>query len=141
MTLVDSNILLDVITEGQKWADWSEQQLERAALKGPLIINDIIYAEISARFSAFEILDSHLRDNGIDIAPIPRPALFLAGKAFLRYRASGGVRTGVLSVFFVGAHAAVLGTPILTRDVQRYRTYFPTVELITPEADQQVSES
>jgi predicted nucleic acid-binding protein len=132
MTLVDSNILLDVISEEQKWADWSEQQLERAALSGPVVINDVVYAEISARFSAYEILDSHLQDNAIEVAPIPRAALFLAGKVFLRYRAVGGVRTGVLSDFFIGAHAAVLGIPILTRDVRRYRSYFPTVKLIAP---------
>jgi predicted nucleic acid-binding protein len=131
MILVDSNVLLDVITEGQDWADWSEQQLEQAALQGPLMINDVIYAEVSARFETFEALDVHLDD--IDVAPMPRAALFLAGKVYLRYRASGGgVRTGVLSDFFIGAHAAVLGIPLLTRDVRRYRTYFPTVMLIAP---------
>lgn len=134
MTLVDSNILLDVITEGQAWADWSEHQLAVAALNGPLVINDVIYAEISARFRAFEILDAHLRDNEIDVMVMPRAALFLAGKVYLRYRASGGARTGVLSDFFIGAHAAVERLPLLTRDVRRYRTYFPTIELIAPEA-------
>jgi predicted nucleic acid-binding protein len=134
MTLIDSNVLLDLITERQTWADWSEQQLEQAALNGPLIINDVIYAEISARFSAFEILDSHLRDNGIEVAPTPRAALFLAGKTFLRYRSAGGIRTGVLSDFFIGAHAAVERLPLLTRDARRYRNYFPTLELIAPGA-------
>ena|ERR1700694_939233 len=135
MTLVDSNVLLDVITERQTWADWSEQQLELAALNGTLIINDVIYAEISARFSAFEVLDSHLRDNGIEVAQTPRAALFLAGKTFLRYRPAGGIRTAVLSDFFIGAHAAVERLPLLTRDVRRYRHYFPTVELISPDGD------
>ena len=133
MTLVDSNILLDVITAGQRWAAWSEHQLERAALNGPLVINDVIYAEVSARYSAYETLDRLLEDNAIALAPMPRPALFLAGKIFIRYRRAGGVRTGVLPDFFIGAHAAVEGISLLTRDTQRYRTYFPTVTLISPD--------
>ena len=132
MTLVDSNILLDVMTEGQEWADWSEQQLDRAVLRGPLVVNDVIYAEISARFSAFETLDALLDKYNIDVAPMPRAALFLAGKVFLRYRSAGGARTGVLPDFFIGAHAAVLKIPILTRDTKRYRSYFPSVTLIAP---------
>ncbi|MDB5505113.1 MAG: hypothetical protein JWR89_5015 [Tardiphaga sp.] len=133
MTLVDSNVLLDVITEGQEWADWSEQQLDRAALRGPLIINDVIYAEVSARFSVFETLDALLDEYRIEVAPMPRASLFLAGKTFLRYRSAGGLRTGVLPDFFIGAHAAVLNLSILTRDTKRYRTYFPSVKLVAPE--------
>jgi len=133
MTLVDSNILLDVITAGQRWAAWSEHQLERAALNGPLFINDVIYAEVSARYSAYETLDTLLEDNAIAVAPISRSALFLAGKTFICYRRAGGARTGVLPDFFIGAHAAVEGIPLLTRDTQRYRTYFPTVRLISPD--------
>jgi predicted nucleic acid-binding protein len=132
MTLVDSNVILDVVTDGEAWADWSQEQLEQAASAGPLIINDVIYAEISTRYSTVEDVDAMLRNLDIRVATIPRPALFLAGKAYLRYRATGGVRTGVLSDFFIGAHAAVEQRPLLTRDAQRYRTYFPTVELITP---------
>jgi predicted nucleic acid-binding protein len=132
MTLVDSNILLDVVTDGEAWADWSQGQLEQAASVGPLIINDVIYAEISTRYSAVEDVDAMLRDLDIDVVAIPRPALFLAGKAYLRYRSAGGQRTGVLADFFIGAHAAVERRPLLTRDARRYRTYFPTVELITP---------
>lgn len=132
MTLVDSNVLLDVVTDGEAWADWSLGQLEQAASVGPLMINDVIYAEISTRYSAFEDVDRMLRSLEIDVAPIPRSALFLAGKAYLKYRTAGGGRTGVLADFFIGAHAAVLRRPILTRDVRRYRTYFPTVELISP---------
>ena len=132
MTLVDSNVLLDVVTDGEAWADWSQEQLEQAASAGPLIINDVIYAEISTRYSTVEDVDAMLRNLDIRVATIPRPALFLAGKAYLRYRAIGGVRTGVLSDFFIGAHAAVEQRPLLTRDARRYRTYFPTVELITP---------
>jgi predicted nucleic acid-binding protein len=132
MTLVDSNVLLDVVTDGEAWADWSQGQLEQAASVGPLIINDVFYAEISTRYSAVEDVDAMLRNLDIDVVAIPRSALFLAGKAYLRYRSVGGSRTGVLSDFFIGAHAAVEQRPLLTRDARRYRTYFPTVELITP---------
>ena len=133
MTLVDSNVLLDVVTDGEVWADWSQAQLERAALRGPLIINDVVYAEISTRFTSAEAVDSMLLDLSVDVAPIPRSALFLAGKAYLQYRASGGTRTHVLADFFIGAHAAVEALPLLTRDARRYRHYFPTVALIAPE--------
>jgi predicted nucleic acid-binding protein len=132
MTLVDSNVVLDVVTNDARWADWSQAQLEQAAAAGSLIINDVIYAEISTRYRTIEAVDAMLEELDIDVAKIPRDALFLAGKAYLRYRATGGVRTGVLSDFFIGAHAAVEQRPLLTRDAQRYRTYFPTVELITP---------
>ena len=132
MTLVDSNVLLDVVTDGEAWADWSQGQLEQAASVGRLVINDVIYAEISTRYPAVEDVDSMLRDLDIDVVTIPRSALFLAGKAYLRYRSAGGQRTGVLADFFIGAHAAVERRPLLTRDARRYRTYFPTVELITP---------
>jgi len=132
MTLVDSNVLLDVVTDGEAWADWSQGQLEQAASVGPLVINDVIYAEISTRYPAVEDVDSMLRDLDIDVVTIPRSALFLAGKAYLRYRSAGGQRTGVLADFFIGAHSAVERRPLLTRDARRYRTYFPTVELITP---------
>jgi predicted nucleic acid-binding protein len=132
MTLIDSNVLLDLMTDDKRWADWSQAQLEQAASAGPLIINNVIYAEISTRHSTVEAVDAMLRDLDIDLVAIPRTALFLAGKAYLRYRANGGVRTGVLSDFFIGAHAAVERLPLLTRDARRYRSYFPTVELITP---------
>jgi predicted nucleic acid-binding protein len=135
MTLVDSNVLLDVLTDGQAWADWSQGQLERAALDGPLIINDVIYAEISTRYATVEALDSILLDLNINVAPTPRYALFLAGKAYLQYRAAGGIRTGVLADFFIGAHAVTENLPLLTRDVRRYRNYFPTIMLIAPESE------
>jgi predicted nucleic acid-binding protein len=133
MTLVDSNVLLDLLTDGQVWADWSQAQLEQAATNGPLLVNDVIYAEIAARYPTVDVVDSVIRDAGVDLVPMPRAALFLAGKAYLRYRAGGGVRTGVLSDFFIGAHAAVEQLPLLTRDVRRYRSYFPNVNLIAPE--------
>jgi predicted nucleic acid-binding protein len=132
MTLVDSNVLLDVFSAGQPWVAWSKQQLERAVRRGPVFINDVIYAEISVQFAAFEALDAALKEILIDVLPMPRPALFLAGKAFRQYRTAGGLRTGVLSDFFIGAHATVQRLPIVTRDVRRYRHYFPTVELIAP---------
>jgi predicted nucleic acid-binding protein len=132
MTLIDSNVLLDLMTDDKRWADWSQAQLEQASSAGPLIINDVIYAEISTRHSMVEAVDAMLRDLDIDLVAVPRTALFLAGKAYLRYRANGGVRTGVSSDFFIGAHAAVERLPLLTRDARRYRSYFPTVELITP---------
>jgi predicted nucleic acid-binding protein len=134
-TLVDSNVLLDLVTDDPKWADWSIRQLDGAAIRGTLAINDIVYAEISVRFTTIEALDTVLNEAGIAMAAIPRPALFLAGKAFQRYRAAGGARTGVLPDLFIGAHAAVAGLTLLTRDVRRYRTYFPTIDLITPAAD------
>jgi predicted nucleic acid-binding protein len=132
MTLVDSNVLLDIVTDGQTWADWSQDQLERAALNGPLVINDVIYAEVSTRYAAIEAVDSMLDELNIEVAPIPRAALFLAGKAYLQYRAGGGLRTGVLLDFFIGAHAVVEQLPLLTRDARRYQSYFPTINLVTP---------
>ena len=136
MTLIDSNILFDVLTRTPDWWQWSLEQLERAALNGPLVINDIVYAEVSTRYPSVDVVDSILRDLGVDLVAMPRAALFLAGKAYLSYRTAGGVRTGVLSDFFIGAHAAVEHLPLLTRDIRRYRSYFPTVNLIAPQAEQ-----
>lgn len=135
MTLVDTNVLLDVFTEDPKWLAWSLARLEEASLRGPLLINDVIYAETSTRHSAIEDFESALDDAGVMVVPTPRMALFLAGKAFLQYRGAGGTRTGVLADFFIGAHAAVERLPLLTRDARRYRNYFPTVLLIAPEDD------
>ncbi len=134
MTLVDTNVLLDLVTDDPVWAEWSIRQLDAASMKGPLAINDVVYAELSVRFERIEALDDILGEAGITLAPMPRPALFLAGKVFQRYRAAGGVRNGVLPDIFIGAHAAIAGLPLLTRDVHRYRTYFPSLSLITPEA-------
>lgn len=132
ITLVDTNVLLDLVTNDPVWADWSIGQLEAAALKGALAINDVVYAELSVRFATIEALDDLLDRAALQIRPMPRPALFLAAKVFQRYRSAGGRRTGVLPDFFIGAHAAVSELTLLTRDVQRYRTYFPTIELVTP---------
>lgn len=133
MTLVDTNVLLDVITSDERWSKWSIAHLERASLIGPLFINEVVYAELAARYEHIVHLDAALSDVRIEVAATPKPALFLAGKAYLNYRRAGGIRTGVLPDFFIGAHAAVLNVPLLTRDARRYRTYFPTVELITPQ--------
>ncbi|SIO05734.1 hypothetical protein SAMN05443247_01682 [Bradyrhizobium erythrophlei] len=135
MTLVDSNVLLDIFTKTPDWWEWSLVQLEDAALHGPLTINEVIFAETSIRFQNIDDFEAALTDAGITFAPIPRTALFLAGKAFIKYRNSGGVRTGVLPDFFIGAHAAIENLPLLTRDTRRYRNYFPTVTLIAPETE------
>ena len=132
VTLVDANVLLDVVTDDPQWADWSIAQLEAASLRGSLLINDVVYAETSIRYQRIEDVDALLTDTGIEVAPMPRAALFLAGKAYSLYRRSGGTRSGVLPDFFIGAHAAVSELPLLTRDVSRYRTYFPSLALIAP---------
>jgi predicted nucleic acid-binding protein len=133
VTLLDSNVLLDVFTKTPIWWEWSLMQLEEAALHGPLLINDVIFAETSVRFDSLDTFDAALAPMGVTIVPMPRKALFLAGKAFARYRAAGGTRAGVLPDFFIGAHAEIEGLPLLTRDADRYRHYFPTVTLIAPE--------
>jgi predicted nucleic acid-binding protein len=109
VTLIDANVLLDVVTDDPLWADWSLRQLDTAAIKGPLLITGVVYAELSVRFQRIEELDDVLEQAGITMAEIPRAAPFLAGKVFQRYRAAGGSRTGVLPDFFIGAHAAVAG--------------------------------
>lgn len=131
MVLVDTNVLLDVVQDDPEWGEWSQQQLEAASLRGPLAINAVIYAELSMAYERIEDLDRVVRQTDLKEVAIPREALFLAGKAFLQYRRRRGGKSGVLPDFFIGAHAAVAGIPILTRDARRYRTYFPTVELLT----------
>ena len=134
MILVDTNVLLDVVEDDPTWADWSQRQLDAASLRGPICINPVIYAELSMAFARIEELESVVSDGGLEVEEVPREALFLAGKVFLQYRqrSRNVVKRNVLPDFFIGAHAAVRGMPILTRDVGRYRTYFPTVELVTP---------
>jgi predicted nucleic acid-binding protein len=132
MTLVDTNMLLDILTADPNWADWSIRQLDAASLQGPVVINDVVYAELAVRFATIEAVDTVLADADIEIDAISRAALFLAGKVFLRYRAAGGTRTGVLPDFFIGAHAAVSRLTLLTRDARRYRTYFPSLQLLAP---------
>jgi hypothetical protein len=132
VTLVDTNILLDLVTNDTVWVDWSQRQLEAAAVRGAVLINDVVYAELAVGFLRVEEVDAVLAAAQVEMTAMPREALFLAGKVFQRYRASGGTRSGVLPDFFIGAHAAVAQLPLLTRDVRRYRTYFPTVQLIAP---------
>lgn len=135
MVLIDSNVVLDIVTNDEHWFEWSRVRLEDAALAGVLTINDIVYAEVSIGYDNIERVDELVLEMGLAIAPMPREALFLAGKVFQRYRAAGGARQGVLPDFFIGAHAAVAGLPLLTRDARRYRTYFPTLELIAPDVE------
>jgi predicted nucleic acid-binding protein len=130
--LVDINVLFDVVTDSD-WADWSTTQLEAADLDGPLGINVIVFAEFSVRYDSVEETEKAVNAFGLTILDIPHAALFLAGRAFQQYRMrKGAAKTGVLPDFLIGAHAAVLGIPVLTRDPGRYRTYYPTLELITP---------
>ena len=132
MLLVDTNVLVDVLENDPEWADWSIGQLRAQSKIHQLAINPIIYAELSLTFSKVETLDKTIEAMELIVKELPRPALFLAGKAFVLYRRRGGAKANVLADFFIGAHAAVLGCSLLTRDAQRYRHYFPGVELITP---------
>ena len=132
MTLVDTNVLVDLAAGDPHWAFWSGQALDMAAIRGPLCINDVVFAELSIGFEHIEDCEAFLADLPVRLLPMPRPALFLAGRVFHAYRRRGGSRTGVLPDFFIGAHAAVASLPLLTRDAARYRTYFPTVDLIAP---------
>ena len=132
MVLVDTNVLVDVLENDAQWADWSIAQLRAQARVHRLLINPVIYAELSLTFSTVQLQDQTLADMGLDLVELPRPALFLAGKAFVRYRRQGGTRNNVLADFFIGAHAAVSGYTLLTRDARRYTSYFAGVRLITP---------
>ena len=131
-TLVDSNVLLDILTEDPRWLGWSSDVLAEAAEVGPLYINPIIFSEVSIRFTTVEALDDALPSRDYRREPLPWAAAFLAGKVFLAYRRNRGTKSSTLPDFFVGAHAAVGDLDLLTRDVGRYRTYFPTVRLIAP---------
>jgi predicted nucleic acid-binding protein len=133
MILVDTNVIIDVIGRDPVWADWSRLRLNAAGATDDLVINDTVYAELSAGYRRFEEVDDLIAEAGITLVRTPRPALFLAGKAFQRYRTAGGTRTGVLPDFFIGAHAVVSDSPLLTRDVRRHRTYFPGIQLIAPD--------
>jgi predicted nucleic acid-binding protein len=131
-TLVDSNVLLDILTDDPAWVKWAGDALARARDEGRLVINPIVYAEVSTGFDKVEDLDDTLPETDFDREPLPYQAGFLAGKAFLSYRRRGGERRSPLPGFYIGAHAAVRGYRLLTRDAARYRSYFPSVELITP---------
>jgi predicted nucleic acid-binding protein len=131
--LVDSNVLLDVMTEDASWLSWSMSAIERAADTSRLVINPVIYAEASVRFTKIEELDAALPSDLFERDPIPYEAAFLAGKAYLAYRRRGGTRRSPLPDFFIGAHAAVSSYGLLTRDSARYRAYFPKLSLIAPD--------
>lgn len=133
MTLVDTNVLIDVLSNDPVWRRWSIATLEQRSGLGALIITDVIYSELSPQFASDQSLDVAIADLGVVLQRVPRQALFLAGRTFERYRRRGGLRPNVLADFFVGAHAEAEHLPILTRDVRRYRTYFPDVELIAPD--------
>ncbi len=131
-TLVDSNVILDILTLDRKWSDWSGETLASIGDQSRLVINAVIYAEISVRFSRIEDLEDALPARTVSREPIPFEAAFLAAKAFVRYRRRGGARSTTLPDFFIGAHAAVAGYRLVTRDPARYRSYFPHVALIAP---------
>jgi predicted nucleic acid-binding protein len=132
-TLVDSCVLLDVATQDPVWLDWSSQALATAVRSGPVLVNPVVYAEVSIGYDRIEDLDDALPPDIFRREPLPYVAAFLAGKAYRTYRRRGGSRTTPLPDFFIGAHAAVGAFTLLTRDVRRFRTYFPTVRLIAPE--------
>lgn len=131
-TLVDSNVLLDVITEDDEWFDWSADRLTDAASAGGIIINPIVYAEVAAGFNRIEDLDDALPAEYYRRTPLPWEAAFLAGQCFVKYRRRGGGRRSPMPDFYIGAHAAVSGLTLLTRDARRYRTYFPALRIIAP---------
>lgn len=132
MLLVDTNVLMDVLQDDPQWADWSIGQLRAQAKIHELAINAVVYAELSLSFSTIELLNRTVATMQLTLREIPRAALFLAGKAHLQYRRRGGVRAQVLPDFFIGAHAAVEGWPLLTRDAERFRTYFAGLDVIAP---------
>ena len=130
--LVDANVLLDVLTDDPRWYGWSAAQLDACAAEAELCINPVIYAEVSVGFDRIEELDYALPPDAFTRLELPWEAGFLAGKAFLRYRRARGARTSPLPDFYIGAHAAIEGMTLLTRDAKRYRTYYPKLEIISP---------
>jgi hypothetical protein len=130
--MVDSNIILDIFLDDPLWADWAESALEKYSYDATLLINAIIYSEVSIGFERIEELEAAVARAGFQLVEIPKEALFLAGKVFLQYKKRKGIKMTTLPDFFIGAHAAVLDIELITRDVKRYRSYFPTVRLIAP---------
>jgi len=131
-TLIDSNVLLDIVTEDDEWFTWSSEELARAADEGPLFLNPIIYAEVAAGFERIEDLDEALPASYYRRVPLPWESAFLAGQCFVNYRRRGGSRRSPMPDFYIGAHAAIADLRLLTRDARRYRAYFPTLRLIAP---------
>jgi predicted nucleic acid-binding protein len=132
MTLIDTNVLIDVLSDDPVWFKWSATWLDRRGEIGSTFINEIVFAELSVQMDSEAEVEQALAALKVTLTRTPIEALFIAGKAYEQYRAAGGIRTGVLPDFFIGAHAKVMQWPLLTRDVRRFRTYFPDVELITP---------
>ena len=130
--IVDSNIILDVFLDDPIWAEWSESILDKFSATTKLFINPVVYTEVSIGFKRIEDLESALNHGGFQMLEIPKEALFLAGKAFLRYRKNRGTKRSPLPDFYIGAQAAIFAMDLITRDASRYRTYFPTVNLISP---------
>ena len=130
--LVDSNIILDVFLNDPNWADWSETTLEKYSQQAVLCINSIIYSEVSIGFVQIEDLEAAMAKAGFQMLEIPKEALFLAGKVYLKYKKRKGIKRTPLPDFYIGAQAAVLHLDLMTRDISRYRTYFPNVTLISP---------
>lgn len=131
-TLVDSNVLIDLFDEDSEWREWSDAMLTRCASRGPLVINPIVFAEVAAGFDSIEDVESALPATYLRREPLPWAAAFLAGRAFVQYRRRGGKTTAPLPDFYIGAHAAVAGHALLTRDARRYRDYFPRLRVIAP---------
>jgi predicted nucleic acid-binding protein len=132
VTLVDSNVILDIVTEDPEWLDWSAAALARQADAGPLAVNPVVYAEVAARFEKIEDLEAALPGEYYRREELPWEAAFLAGRSFARYRRGGGQRRSPLPDFYIGAHALVAGMTLLTRDARRYRSYFPRLRIISP---------
>jgi len=132
VTLVDSNVILDIVTADDEWLDWSAAALARQADAGPLAVNPIIYAEAAARFARIEDLEAALPSDYFQRLSLPWEAAFLAGRSFVAYRRRGGQRRSPLPDFYIGAHALLAGLQLLTRDTARYRSYFPRLALVAP---------
>jgi predicted nucleic acid-binding protein len=132
MVLVDTNVLVDVLERDPQWFEWSIGQMRLLSMTHPLAINAVIYAELASTYTSSAILDEKIATMNLVFENIPRNAAFLAGKAYVLYRRQHGTKSNVLPDFFIGAHAAVLGFPLLTRDRKRYEAYYPSVRLITP---------
>ena len=131
--LIDSNVILDLVLDDPRWADWSSRTLNSYAQGADLCINPVIYSEVSIGFQSIEELEEVILMGGFRILEIPKEALFLAGKIFLRYRKNKGTKRSPLPDFYIGAHAAVFKMDLMTRDTSKYRTYFPTLNIIHPE--------
>ncbi|MCY7308342.1 MAG: type II toxin-antitoxin system VapC family toxin [Rhodoferax sp.] len=132
MIVVDSCVLVDVSGGDPSWQDWSAAQLDLWSQRGPLVINGIIYAELAYGFPKIETLEAFCQEAGLDLRSLTRSAFYLSGRARSLYRQRAGTRAGLLADFLIGAHAADLGCPVLTRDVARFASYFPQLELVAP---------